>query len=77
MLIAGALRIKECSFLDISIYYEFGFRNENVLWVKVGHFKKSCHTNCDKKCCILRISKMGQPACAVKHFVNILTVLTV
>ena len=26
---------------------EFGCRNENILWIKVVYFKKSCLTNCE------------------------------
>ena len=31
----------ECSFQHLSVQYVFGFRNENVLRVKLGYFKKS------------------------------------
>ena len=32
----------------VRVQYEFGFRNESVLLVKVGYFKKLCFTNFDK-----------------------------
>ena len=31
----------ECSFQHLSVQYVFDFRNENVLRVKLGYFKKS------------------------------------
>ena len=47
----------ECSFGHFSVQYEFGFRNENVLLVKWGYFKKLRLANCAK----MRILKMGVP----------------
>ena len=37
-----------CSFLLLSGQYEYGFNNENVVWMKLCYFKTSCLTNCPK-----------------------------
>ena len=47
----------EYSFQHFGVHFEFGFRNENVLHVKGGYFKKSGLTNCAK----MQIVKMGVP----------------
>ena len=39
--IATSLMQMKCSFQHFSVQYEFGFRNEKVLGVKGGYFKKS------------------------------------
>ena len=33
----------KCSFQHLSVQYEFGFGNENILHVKVGYFKVMTH----------------------------------
>ena len=38
----------ECSFLRLRVQYEFGFRNENIMWMKGEHLKMLCQTNCHK-----------------------------
>ena len=45
----------ECSFQHLSVQYEFGLLNANLLRVKGGYFKKSRLTNCAK----MRILKKG------------------
>ena len=48
MATATTLNQEVCSFLHLRDEYEIGFRNEHVLGLKVGYFKQSCLTNCDK-----------------------------
>ena len=38
----------ECSLLQLRVQYEFGFRNENVMQMKMSYFKNSCLINCHK-----------------------------
>ena len=45
---------EEPLFLHKRVQYEFSFRNENVLQMKMGSFKKACLKNCDK---ILKLGK--------------------
>ena len=35
---ATTIVLEECSFQHLRVQYEFGFRNENVLRVKIGYF---------------------------------------
>ena len=39
---------EEPLFLHKPVQYEFSFRNENDLQMKMGSFKQSCLKNCDK-----------------------------
>ena len=40
---------EESYFLHRRVQYEFSFRTENVLRMKMGSFKNSCLKNCYKK----------------------------
>ena len=48
--IAMSLMQMKCSFQHFSVQYEFGFRNENVLRVNGGLFKKSHDSQIVPKC---------------------------